>query len=68
MKPVVEQYVGDLASIPSLIILVLVGAVTYCGLALITQKELVFELIDLTKNLLSRGERNSTSVIQEVGN
>ena len=65
MKPVVEQFVGELASLPSLIILVLIGAVTYCGLALITQKELILELFDLSKTLLNRKER---TVVQEVGN
>jgi len=68
MKPVVGHYVGDVASLLSLIILVGIGAITYCGLALITQKELILELIDLAKIVLNRGEQTSTSVVQEVGN
>jgi O-antigen/teichoic acid export membrane protein len=65
-KPVVGRTFGGTANIPSLIILVLVGAVVYCGLALLTQRELVLELVDLLRTVLRRGDRTSASVVKEV--
>ena len=65
-KPVVGRAFGSTASIPALIILILVGAVVYCGLALLTQRELVMELVDLLRTVLQRGDRSSASVVKEV--
>lgn len=68
MKPVVENILGETTSILALFILVLVGAVTYCGLALLTQREIIIELIDLMKSVFLRGKKKPAPVVQEAGN
>lgn len=47
VKPYVLQLVGGIPNVLSLVILVMVGVVVYCGLAFLTQKTLIYELVQL---------------------
>jgi len=51
-KPFVEGYFGGTADLFALIVLVLIGAVIYCGLIALTQWSLVVELLDMFRDVL----------------
>ncbi len=46
-KPYILQLSGGIPNVLSLTILILIGVVVYCGLAFLTQRALIFELIQL---------------------